>query len=192
VLHGFDACGLDEPRDVLVIGAGPIGLLFVNVLTIEGHRVTLADPNPSRLEAGRAMGAARAALADRSAGGAEALCALAEGENGFDLVIEATGSPAAWATAMDCVRTGGEVLLFGGCAPGTSVPLDTHRAHYSELTLRGAYHHRPATFARAVELLGSGRINAGPILSGTCGLDGVEDALRKMGRREALKYVVAP
>ncbi len=193
VLHGYDTCELDETRDVLVIGGGPIGLLFVNVLTIEGHRVTLADPNPSRLDAGAAMGALQTVQADRSGGDTEELRALAAaGGEGFDVVIEATGAPAAWATAMNCVRTGGEVLLFGGCAPGTSVPLDTHRAHYSELTLRGAYHHRPATFARAVDLLGSGRINARPILSGTCGLDGVEDALRKMARREALKYVVAP
>jgi threonine dehydrogenase-like Zn-dependent dehydrogenase len=47
-------------------------------------------------------------------------------------------------------------------------------------------------FNDAVELLGSGRLNVAPILSGTCGLDGVEEALRKMGRREALKYVVTP
>ena len=57
------------------------------------------------------------------------------------------------------VGRGGTVVLFGGCAPGTSVRLDTRRAHYEELTLVGAFHHTPALIRRAVELLASRAID---------------------------------
>jgi L-iditol 2-dehydrogenase len=51
VLHGIEACSLRPRADVAVYGAGPIGLLFAGALSAEGHRVTVADPNPSRLDA---------------------------------------------------------------------------------------------------------------------------------------------
>ena len=67
--------------------------------------------------------------------------------------------------ALASTRAGGTVLLFGGCRPGTVIPLDTHRLHYLELTVKGAYHHRPATFQRALDLLASGRIRSAELLS---------------------------
>ena len=57
------------------------------------------------------------------------------------------------------------MVLFGGCAPGTSVRVDTRRAHYEELTLVGAFHHTPAMIRRAVELLASEAIEPGGLLT---------------------------
>lgn len=192
VIHGLETAALPPRSDTLVIGGGPIGLLFVAMLAAEGHAVTLSDPHEARLETGKALGASQALAARRDGHDTQRLRALGGGGEGFDAVVEATGSPAAWETAIGVVRTGGSVLLFGGCAPGTSVALDTHLAHYSELTLRGAYHHRPATFARAVAVLERAPFDARLLVSGTCGLDGVEGALRAMDRREALKVAVVP
>lgn len=85
---------------------------------------------------------------------------------------------------------GGLVNLFGGCAPGTSVPLDTHLVHYSELTLKGVYHHRPDTFRRAVAFLADPEFKADFLLSGVRPIAEVVDALRSMIRKEALKIVI--
>ena len=192
VVHGLDTCALDRSHDVLVVGGGPIGLLFVNLLSVEGHRVTLADPNRARLDTALALGAAQVFEAHRDGRDSTQVRSLAENGAGFSVVIEATGSPVAWQNAIASVRIGGLVLLFGGCAKGTTVPLDTHLMHYSELTMRGAYHHRPATFARAIELLAEGRLQPQRIISGETHLDGVEEALRSMMRRETLKMRVLP
>ena len=78
---------------------------------------------------------------------------------GADVTIDATGRPEVWEQAMDAVTRGGTVVFFGGCAPGTTVPLDTRRVHYEELTLLGAFHHTPETIRRAVDLLDSGAVN---------------------------------
>lgn len=192
VLHGLEICNLDDDSDVVVYGGGPIGLLFVGLLAGAGHRVVLADPNPPRLDSARRMGAAEAVRVSRDGVEADRLRGHSRYGDGYDLAIEATGSPVAWEDALASARPGGTVLLFGGCRPGTVIPLDTHRLHYSELTIKGAYHHRPATFERALDLLAAGRVPTGELLSSERPLGEVEDALRSMMRKEALKVVIRP
>jgi L-iditol 2-dehydrogenase len=192
VLHGIEACDLREPSDVAVYGGGPIGLLFVAALTAEGHRVVLADPNAERLEAGRSLGAAEAVRIGRGGAQAAAVRERARAPGGFQAAIDATGVPQVWADAMDSVAPGGVVNLFGGCPPETAVSLDTHRVHYSELTIKGVYHHRPATVRRALDLLARRVIDPRILLSAERPLEELEEALRSMMRKEALKVVVRP
>ena len=108
----------------------------------------------------------------------------------FWIAIDCTGQPGVWSDAIESVRPGGLVNLFGGCAPGTSIPLDTHLVHYSELTLKGVYHHRPETFRRALALLADPGFRADLLISGVRPIAGVVDALESMIRKEALKVVI--
>jgi L-iditol 2-dehydrogenase len=190
VLHGLEVCALDGREGVLVLGAGPVGLMFVAVLAARRRRVVLADLIPRRLEVGRALGAAETILLSGGEGDPELLRGGFAG-TGPELVVEATGHPPAWEAAIGAVVPGGEVLLFGGCLPGTTASCDTHRLHYSELTIRGAYHHRPATFRQAVRSLEEG-LDLGPIVDHQRPLDEVGDALAAMERREILKAVIRP
>jgi L-iditol 2-dehydrogenase len=200
VLHGLETSALERASEVIVYGGGPIGLLFVDVLANSPadfpaggeHHIVLADPNPSRLEAGRRIGAHATVQVSRDGGEAARLSKHSRAGDGFDVAIEATGSPAAWQDALASVRPGGLVQLFGGCPPGTTVPLDTHRLHYSEITVKSAYHHRPATFERALDLLAGGKLHPQILLSAELPLAELEDALRSMRRREALKVVIRP
>lgn len=204
VLHGLETSALERASEVVVYGAGPIGLLFVDVLANSPsdfpadfpagseHHIVLADPNPARLETGRAVGADETVQVSRDGGEAARLRRHSRTRDGFDLAIEATGSPAAWQDALASVRPGGLVQLFGGCPPGTTVPLDTHLLHYSEIAVKSAYHHRPATFRRALDLLASGRLHPEALLSAERPLAELETALRSMRRREALKVVIRP
>ncbi len=200
VLHGLETSALERASAIIVYGGGPIGLLFVDVLANSPadfppggeHHIVLADPNPARLEVGRSIGADSIVQVDRDGGEAARLSKLSRTADGFDVAIEATGSPAAWQDALASVRPGGLVQLFGGCPPGTTVPLDTHRLHYSEITVKSAYHHRPATFQRARDLLAAGSLHPQALLSAERPLAELEDALRRMRRREALKVVIRP
>jgi L-iditol 2-dehydrogenase len=192
VLHGVDCCDLAGPCDIAVYGAGPIGLLFVGALASSGHRVVLADLSAPRLRTGEAMGAAGTVQIGAGGGQAGSVRALARRAAGYDVAIDATGVPEVWADAIATVRPGGIANLFGGCAPGTTVPLDTHLVHYSELTIKGVYHHRPATVARALKMLASGAFPARLLLSVERPLEDLEGALRSMMRGEALKVVIRP
>lgn len=196
VLHGIAACEtptrLLEPGDVtLVLGGGPIGLLFVAVLARQGHTVVLADPNATRRETGTLMGASATVAMARDATDAERLTAATPGGTGAEIAVDCTGSPDVWRHAIASVRTGALVNLFGGCAPGSGIELDTHRLHYGELTLKGVYHHRPACFRQALEMLAEPTFPADHLLQGRFGVEGVESALQAMIERRALKLVIA-
>jgi L-iditol 2-dehydrogenase len=195
VLHGMDACDLPRyaqngPVEIIIYGGGPIGLLFVAALATAGHHVILADPNPSRLEVGKKMGAAKTVEIARGGGQAALLKAETLGGKGAWVAVDATGQPDVWLDAIASVRPGGLVNLFGGCAPGTSIPLDTHLLHYSEVTVKGVYHHRPDTIRRALDLLTNPDFKADLLLSDVRGIEDVEDALRSMMRKETLKVVI--
>ncbi|MEQ8228292.1 MAG: alcohol dehydrogenase catalytic domain-containing protein [Rhodospirillales bacterium] len=193
VLHGMDACELDTygpGTEVILFGAGPIGLLFVAALARAGHKVILADPNPSRLDVGKQLGAAQLVQIQRGGGQSEKVKALTQGGFGAWVAVDASGVPEVWVDAINSVRPGGLVNLFGGCAPGTSIPLDTHAVHYSELTVKGVYHHRPDTIRRALDMLADPDFRADLMLSAEMPIEQTEAALRAMIAKEALKVVI--
>lgn len=191
VHHGLGACTPPD-GDTVVLGAGPIGLMFVRELSSRLHRVVLGDPVAARLEAGSRLGAAATVSLDGGVGDDERLLEVIGSGRGASLVVEATGSPRAWQTALAVVGSGGTVVLFGGCPPGTVVPCDTHRVHYSELTVKGVYHHRPATFASALARLAAAPADFTPLLADPRPLAGVEGALRDMAARKILKAPILP
>jgi L-iditol 2-dehydrogenase len=195
VLHGLDACELPRysapgPVEVLIFGGGPIGLFFIAALARMGQHPVLADPNPSRLDVGKKLGATRTIEIARGGGQAARVREETPDGKGFWITVDCTGQPGVWLDAIEALRPGGLVNLFGGCAPGTSIPLDTHLVHYSELTLKGVYHHRPDTFRRALEMLADKQFNADLLISGTRPISGIVDALQSMIRKEALKVVI--
>jgi L-iditol 2-dehydrogenase len=152
------------PRSVVVLGGGVQGTLLAGLLSRAGHAVHLADPHPERRERARRFGAATTG-------------APGDVPAGADLVIEAVGRPEAWAQAVRLARPGGEVVLHGGCAPGSVVELPTGPLHYSELTVRGSYHHTPDSFRAALDLLSRESLPIGELLNPPIGLHEVADAL---------------
>ncbi|RLE24973.1 MAG: dehydrogenase [Acidobacteria bacterium] len=190
VFHGLSACCLDDVTECIILGAGPIGLMFVAELAHRGIRVILGDLTPQRLEVGQLLGASDTVLVSGDRTDGDTLRAATEYDRGAQLVIEATGFPTAWSNSMEAVAPGGEVILFGGCTPGTTAELDTHRLHYSEITVKGVYHHRPATVQAALDRLTEGTLPLEHLLQERCDLDGIEGALGRMASRKILKAVV--
>jgi L-iditol 2-dehydrogenase len=93
---------------------------------------------------------------------------------------------------MAVTGKGGTVVFFGGCAPGTSVRLDTRRVHYEELRLLGVFHHTPALIRRAVAMLADGTLDPTPLVTHEMGLGDVPRALDLMSRGQALKVLIRP
>jgi L-iditol 2-dehydrogenase len=192
VVHAYEHLRLDGNRHSLILGGGPIGLMFAFLMTIEGHTVTLADPNEHRLQTALELGAGSVhRITDRENPAAGIPTPMGQ-PSGFEVAVDATGSVAGWNAAVESVGPGGTVSLFGGCAPGTEVTFDTQRLHYHELTLLGTYHHRPGSFSRALEILAAHPTALRPLISSTADLVGVEGALRSMIERRALKVAILP
>jgi L-iditol 2-dehydrogenase len=144
------------------------------------------------LKAAGDFGAQKTVRLERGGGQADKVRSRLDDPAGAAVVIEASGQPAVWSDALDLVRSGGLVNLFGGCAPGTAAALDTHKLHYGEITLKGVYHHRPATVREALELLADRSFEVERLLTAERPLGETEEALRSMIRKEALKVVIRP
>lgn len=184
VEHGLERLALDGPKNVLVLGAGSLGLLFVAALAAEGHAVTSADPHAERRAVARALGAVADLAVDRTAHWSP--------PHRFDAAVDATGTLEGWGAAVEAVVPGGTVLLFGGCAPDALLPLPTFPVHYDELALLGCYHHTPRGFTRAIERLTDDPDRYALLITGEAGLDGVEPALRAMQSHHAIKIRIRP
>jgi L-iditol 2-dehydrogenase len=155
-----------------------------------GARVILAGKGGPRLALADRLGFA-ACLDVASEADPVGLVRGAAG-GGVRCAIDATGRPEAWEQAIGAVDKGGTVVFFGGCAPGTSIRLDTRRVHYEELRLVGVFHHTPALIRRAVAMLAEGALDPSPLVTDTMALGEVPEALARMSRGEVLKVLIDP
>jgi L-iditol 2-dehydrogenase len=137
-LRGVDRAGVGEGDEVAIIGAGPVGLMLATCVADAGGGAVVVGARDERQELARVFGA------EVGAG------------RGADVVIEAVGTEPAWREALELVRPGGRVVFFGGLPRDASPAVDAYRVHYEELTLRGSFHHTPATVRAALTFLASG------------------------------------
>lgn len=194
VVRGMAAMPVHAGETVAVLGLGPIGLLFVRLCVLAGARVLAAGRRAERLKLAAGLGAAEVFDIAATPDILPVLRGRTEGERGPDRVIEAVGRPEAWEQAIALVRKAGTVSLFGGCPADTFVRLDTHRVHYDELTLVGAFHHTPETFQRALGLIACGDVPARAFLQQTAPLTAVPAVLASLldGSNGAVKTVIRP
>jgi L-iditol 2-dehydrogenase len=188
---GVERAGVEHGQSVVVLGHGPLGCLLAMVAGARKARVILVGKRGWRLDRVRSLGIAEVIDATATDDLVADLRA-ATGGRGADVTIDATGRPEVWAQAIDAVGRGGRVVFFGGCAPGTTVSVDTRRAHYEELTLLGAFHHTPELIRRAVELLEANTIEPEGLITRRMGLGEVREALELMANGQALKVLIEP
>lgn len=191
-VHGVVRTPIQVGDTVAVIGAGQIGLMFVRLATERGARVISVDKSPERLTVARELGAVETIQADEGVDTIEAVREWTPEGRGTDVVIEAVGLPVLWEQALQMVRKGGEVTLFGGAPSGTSIEVDTVLLHYSQITIRGIFHHTPYTVQTAFDLLRSGQVDPEPFISGVRPLEDIVAALESHGRQEGIKYEIHP
>ncbi len=156
-VHGVEETGVREGESVVILGAGPLGLLLARCAALRGAEVFVLGRRLARLEAARAMGAAETVDVEVETDLSAWVRARTYGR-GADRVIEAVGRPEAWEQALRLVRKGGTVNLFGGCPAGTAISIDTGRLHYDALTVLGSFHHTPRAIRTALDLLAAERI----------------------------------
>ena len=89
-------------------------------------------------------------------------------------------------------RKGATVNLFGGCKPGTSISVDTRLLHYSELAIKGVYHHTPHHVGRALDLIAGGMIQAELFITHELPLKRVNEALDLILNSDGVKTAVTP
>lgn len=174
--------GVTAGSRVLVTGAGPVGLLVVQVSLAQGAaQVVVTDVNPDRLAVAAELGATGTVRAPDQ-----------QLPDGFapDVLVECSGNGRALLDALPVVAPAGRVVLVG--MGGSDVPLPLSLLQERELTLMGVFRYAD-TWPTAIALVASGRVELDRLVTGRYGLDQVDQAL-SAARTDAgtIKPVVRP
>lgn len=192
VIRAIEETGVVEGDTVAVIGMGPIGLMFVQVLKSLGATVVAVGKNIGQLTVASSMGADFAIDATES-NMVEQVRRLTSGRRGTDVVIEAVGRTETWQQAMGMVRRGGTINLFGGCPSGTHIPLDTTLIHYSEITIKASFHHTPRHIRESLDAICRDQVRADTLITGEARLDSLNAVFeRLLNRNGDLKVAIIP
>lgn len=192
VLHGIEMAGIKLGDTVAIIGAGPIGLLHLQLAKKMGAEKTIiSDMVDERLEVAEKLGADHIINA-KNEDTVKKVKNLTEGY-GADVVIEAIGLPSTWEQAFKMVRKGGTVLEFGGCPPGTEIRVNTELLHYGEVTVLGAFHATPTHFKKALSLIASGAVKIKPLITCRMKLDEIKEAFNVLTTsKKEIKIAIIP
>jgi L-iditol 2-dehydrogenase len=193
VVRGLEETGARSGDSVVVIGAGPIGLMFMHVAQLSGMNVFAVVKRDEQIAAAVTFGATHVVQTSSVIDAVAAVRCLTPENRGVDVAIEAVATPLTWQWAVDMVRRGGTVNFFGGCAAGTKVEIDTNRLHYNDITLKASFHHTPAACRRAFDLLASGRFKCSEYITGRAQLSDLESVLRRLqDHSNGIKTAIIP
>jgi 2-desacetyl-2-hydroxyethyl bacteriochlorophyllide A dehydrogenase len=179
-VHGLRRLAVEVGESVLVVGAGTMGLLLIQLLDRAGAKVVAVDRVETKLGLARSMGAARTATSIDELGGER-----------FDAVVDVTGVAAVIEQALDSVRRGGRFLVFGVAPSDARVPLSPFRVYNDEITVVGsmAVLH---SFGKALELIADGIVATDALVSHRMPLEDYEQALDAVRGGRAVKVQVLP
>lgn len=171
---------------VLLYGAGTMGLMLTQLAQRSGAAsVDVVDVNAERLVTAASLGASATATS------ADQLPRAAPGARGWDVVIDASGHPAAIQDGIDRVARGGTYLQFGVSSPDVRASIDPYRVYNQEITITGSMAVK-RSFERAAELFASGAVDASVLISDRLPLEDYPAALAQVAAGRGRKVLVLP
>lgn len=191
VLKGVETLRTTPGETALVIGQGPIGLLFTQAFRNAGLDVIATDLFAPRREIAARFGAHPA---DPSATHVPALCRERTAGRGADVAVVAVASTHVINQALEAVRPGGRVLLFAQTRLGEEAPVDVGQVCVQEKALLGSYSSDIDLQPLTADLLFSRKIDVAPLITHRFPLGEIGEALRVASNPgpESLKVVVHP
>jgi D-arabinitol dehydrogenase (NADP+) len=194
-MHGLETLQLRPGASALVFGAGPTGLLLAQLIASGGaSSVTVAAPSQFKLDTAARLGIDRTILISRDdpEGNVAKARDASPGGDGYDVVVEATGSTAVGDICVPITRNGGTVLIYGVTRPAdvlTFRPFDVFRR---EITIKGSFA-EITSFGAAIAALRTGRTKTDGIITHRFALDDYGKALDALGADPSVhKVVIVP
>ncbi|WP_309492065.1 zinc-dependent dehydrogenase [Candidatus Hecatella orcuttiae] len=191
-IRGAKKLSLQPGDDVMIIGAGPAGLIFAKLLKLLGvGRIFVSDLVDFRLAAAEKFGA-EAVFNSLREDPVLAVKNLTHGL-GVDAVIVATGSIEAIRQGLDSVRKGGTVVLFGAPLKGAVFSYDVSKIFIQEISLIPSYSTTELETNMALRLMETKRLELSGLITHSFKLDQVADALKLAAEgKESLKIIITP
>jgi NADPH2:quinone reductase len=188
-INGVDKTDVESGDTVVIVGAGPIGMLLLQVFRTSGAGpIIVSEPVERRREMAAELGADHVVdpteqpLQDH----------IDELVDRVDIAVEAVGLPTTIEEAHSVTSPDGTTLVFGVPPQNETIELDPFEIYYHELEVVGAFALTQNTFSRAVKLLQGDRIETKALVTDELDLDGLQTAFDQMENNEGLKKIVYP
>ncbi len=190
-LNGHERSRVAVGDTVLILGAGPIGLLHTQLARRSGaSKVIVSEPLAERRRFASELGA-DVVVDPESDDLAEAVATETDGLGPHATVI-AIGIPALVSTALELTRVGGTVNIFAGLAGDGVSEVAANLIHYNELVVTGVTGSRRRDYALAVQLIERGEIDVATLLTDRFLLSEAEEAIAAVERNDGIKTAVVP
>lgn len=191
VLNGASQFNTRPGDTVVVLGAGPIGLLHTQLARLQGAgQVVVTNRSAGRRELAMELGASRAV--DPTTEDLKAVVDEVSGGRGADVVVVAIGALELANQALELAGVGGRVNYFAGFPKGSTATMDPNLVHYKELLVTGGSNARRSDVHRAVQVLAGGGIDADRIVTHGFTLANVDQAVQAVSDQLGVKVAVEP
>jgi L-iditol 2-dehydrogenase len=189
VYNGFLQYEVHPGDAVLIIGAGPIGLLHAKLAKMAGAAAVLVnDLSAERLAACRAIDDSFVVVGNERL--RETVMELTCGR-GLDVCVTACPAPSAQAGSLELMAMFGRVCFFGGLPKDKEiVPLNTNIIHYRQLRVTGSTRASVSQFRKTLDLVSSGRLSVRELVTGRFPLEKMREAVELAGAASGLKSVI--
>jgi len=193
VLNALELAPIKLNDVVVLIGAGPIGMMLCEVAKAMGaSKVILINRSMPRLDLAKELDVADVYICSADEDSLQRVLDETDGL-GADVIFTSCPSPQAQADAIFMAKNRGKVNFFGGLPKDKGqVSIDTNTIHYKELFITGAHGAMPIHHQKAVGLIASGRIDVKKFLTHTFALDDINEAFATAEDHSGLRVVVNP
>jgi threonine dehydrogenase-like Zn-dependent dehydrogenase len=176
------------PGTAVVVGAGFMGLVCVQLFRLLGYRVIASDPVSQRRAQARQLGAWE--TIDASKEDAAAAVSRLTGDQGAEAVLCAAGGKALTEAALPMVAGGGTLVLLASAGHGTRFEVDLNKLHYDQTWITGSVSYTARTYEWAIDLLSRGLLDTDVLISHVGGLEDTQRLLEMTRDLVGLKKVI--
>ncbi len=192
VVRGQNAVNVKSGDVVVIMGAGPIGMLHVLLAKARGaSRVLVSEPAEHRRTRAAELGADQ--VVDPINEDLEQIVNEASGGRGADVIIVAAPSKPAQESALQIAAVGGRINLFGGLPKDDPfIRFDSNKVHYKELIVTGTTACSTHDCMQAADLVNAGVMDLSPLVTSRYPLSEVEDAFAAAGDGTNMRVSLVP
>jgi L-iditol 2-dehydrogenase len=187
VVRGQKMLNLIPGEVELVIGAGPIGLMHMQLAKLYGAKVIVADLIQERLELARELGADF--VYDNSNGNLNEFVLTETNGRGADAAVVAVGVSPLVVQAAECLAEGGRLNIFAGIYPPAPLEIDPNLIHYQELVITGSADSTPEDMHDALNYIETGQVEVERLISHLLPLEELQAGFEIVLNQQGLKVM---
>ncbi|OUS75523.1 Zn-dependent alcohol dehydrogenase [Paenibacillus sp. MY03] len=190
VYNGIKQCPVNPGDNVLIIGAGPIGLMYAMLAKMSGAgKVFINNRSPDRLRICKEVDSTFIPVGPE--GIQERIYELSEGK-GIDMCVTANPSPEAQQLAVELAAMKGRINFFGGLPKDRQmVNLNTNAIHYKQLMVTGTTKANNHHFHKTLQFIANGIIDVNPLISARYPIEQFNEALSYAGSSQGIKTLIS-